>query len=227
MVKKVECVKRSFLIALLLFFLPIYCWADRLQVTTGGWLVIDKDLLQRMASPSAKTSNHPLENLGNAIEDISLEFGVSPGLVKSIIWSESSGNPKAVSRKGAMGLMQLMPETAKEYKVVDPFDPLTNIRAGVQYIKDLLKEFSGNLSLALAAYNAGPHAVRKYQGIPPYNETQEFVRKVNNIYRANTSTPIFSSPPKEKRIIPLVNPQKKIYIKSSPRDLAVFLKNIR
>lgn len=115
------------------------------------------------------------------------EHGVPPKLVYAIIRVESQGNPRAVSRKGAMGLMQLMPEMIKLYQLVDPFDPLENINAGVRHLKYLLTEFSGNLPLTLAAYNAGPRAVRKYGGVPPYPETKNYLRKVLKEYQREKS----------------------------------------
>ena len=157
-----------------------------------------------------------------------MEQGLSAKLVDSIIRAESNGDTRAVSRKGAMGLMQLMPGTAKEYQVSDPFDPAANIRGGARYLKDLLEEFSGNLSMALAAYNAGPGAVRKYQGIPPYPETQDFVRKVQDRYlsETNISSDLFFAS-KTQENAPLDKGSGKIVISGSPREVAAFLKFMR
>lgn len=106
-----------------------------------------------------------------------------PALVHAIIKAESNGQRKAVSRKGAKGVMQLMPFTSKRMRVVDPFDPIENIEGGIKYIKELLVAFEGNLTNTVAAYNAGPAAVRKYGGVPPYQETRLYVRRVMDLYR--------------------------------------------
>lgn len=106
-----------------------------------------------------------------------------PALVHAIIKAESNGQRKAVSPKGAKGVMQLMPFTSKRLRVADPFDPIENIEGGIKYIKELLVTFEGNLTNTVAAYNAGPAAVRKYGGIPPYQETRLYVRRVMDLYR--------------------------------------------
>lgn len=105
-------------------------------------------------------------------------YGVNEDLVRAMIKVESNYDPNAVSRKGAQGLMQLMPETAAMMRLIDPYHPRDNIFAGVAYFKMLLDKYQGNEQLALAAYNAGPGAVDKYQGVPPYSETKNYVKKV-------------------------------------------------
>jgi soluble lytic murein transglycosylase-like protein len=107
--------------------------------------------------------------------------GLPEHFVHSVVAAESAYNERAVSPKGAMGLMQLMPGTAKTYGV-DPQDPSQNIEGGVAYLRDLLVKYNGDANLALAAYNAGPGAVQKYNGVPPYRETQNYVSKVLNQY---------------------------------------------
>ena len=112
------------------------------------------------------------------IRDASRRHGVDSSLVKAVIRAESDFDKYAVSKKGAQGLMQLMPETAKDLAVKDSFDPDENIDAGVRYLKRQLQNFQNDVSLALAAYNAGENAVRRYGRIPPYQETKTFVARV-------------------------------------------------
>ncbi len=121
------------------------------------------------------------ESIRKVIFNSASNQGVDPALVEAIVAVESAFNPMAVSVKGAMGLMQLMPPTASRYGVADPFDPKQNVSGGVRYLRDLLLRFE-NLLHALAAYNAGERAVLRYQGLPPYPETQDYVRKVLDRY---------------------------------------------
>jgi soluble lytic murein transglycosylase-like protein len=116
---------------------------------------------------------------------------LDPDLVRAVIRAESNWSPRAVSRAGAMGLMQLMPGTARSLGVSRPFDPAENIRGGVMYLRAQLERF-GRLDLALAAYNAGPEAVEKYGGIPPYRETRDYVRRIMREYGRSADTGIVS-----------------------------------
>ncbi|MFN3505537.1 MAG: lytic transglycosylase domain-containing protein [Caldimicrobium sp.] len=120
-------------------------------------------------------------------EEVAKEFNLDPYLLKAIAKVESNFNPRAVSPKGAMGIMQIIPSTAKLVGLSNPFDPIENIYGGAKYLKRLLDEFR-DLKLSLAAYNAGPEAVRQYRGIPPYTETVNYVQSVlyyYNLYRNN------------------------------------------
>ena len=123
------------------------------------------------------------------IAEASLRYGLDPSLIKAMIKVESNFNARAISPKGALGLMQLMPYTAYAMGVANPFNPGDNIEAGVRHLNDLLNLFQGNLTLALAAYNAGKDVVLKYGGIPPFKETRDYVRRVLEtlrLYRANS-----------------------------------------
>jgi soluble lytic murein transglycosylase-like protein len=117
------------------------------------------------------------------ISDAAEQTGVDLHLLKAMIKAESDFDPRAVSRKGAMGLMQIMPENFKMLDLENPFDPWENIKAGARYFQQLYKRFNGQLALSLAAYNAGPTAVDQYKSIPPYQETEEYVRRVLRYYR--------------------------------------------
>jgi soluble lytic murein transglycosylase-like protein len=138
---------------------------------------------QRMVGSHTVTS----EAIDQAIEEAAARHNVDPTLVKALIKVESNFNPGAVSRKGAMGLMQLMPSTARSLNVTNPFDPQQNVDAGVRHLKGLLENFGGDVRLTLAAYNAGQGAVMRSGGIPPYLETRNYVRRITDLYGNPTS----------------------------------------
>ena len=134
------------------------------------------------------------EDIDAAIEQAAARHNVDPSLVRSVVKVESNFNPNAVSRKGAMGLMQLMPSTARQLNVTNPFDPEQNVDAGVRHLKQLLENYGGDLRLTLAAYNAGAGAVARSSGVPHYAETQKYVRRITNLYYGGSDLgPAFSS----------------------------------
>ena len=139
--------------------------------TSSGWLAIPEGARGRYAQE---------------ITDAADRYGVDPNLVHSVIRVESAFNPSAVSRKGARGLMQLMPRTASALGVRDAFNPAQNIDGGVRHLRSLIDRYGGNLPLALAAYNAGAQAVDWYRGIPPYPETQQYVARILSVYGAGS-----------------------------------------
>ena len=128
-------------------------------------------------TPSYRVCETP-GNYDGYIAEAARTHGVSFSLIKAVIRAESAFDPDAVSTKGACGLMQIMPATARELGVADPFDPRENILGGARYLRELLNQFGGSIPLAVAAYNAGPGTVQSVNGVPPYDETQSYVRRV-------------------------------------------------
>jgi transglycosylase-like protein with SLT domain len=169
-----------------------------LTLRSGGEVTCNKDLVTRIdpdevpyidpdapkALDAAKVADADQGNMlegtpyAEIIEAASEAQGVNPMLVRAVIQVESKFRPTARSRKGAMGLMQLMPSTAREYNVRNPFEPKANIEAGIKHLKMLIDRFGSSIELGLAAYNAGPGAVEKFNGIPPYRETRDYVTRI-------------------------------------------------
>jgi soluble lytic murein transglycosylase-like protein len=118
------------------------------------------------------------------IREVAARNRIDPELIHAVIKAESNYDPFAVSAKGALGLMQLMPDTARHYGVLNVFDAAQNVEGGVKYIKDLIKLYNGKTRLVLAAYNAGQEAVRRYDGIPPYKETRDYIARIQSTYKS-------------------------------------------
>jgi soluble lytic murein transglycosylase-like protein len=170
-----------------------------LTLRSGGQVTCRKDLIEKIEADEAPYPEPPAAEAAEAVEEakdsddgpslldgtpygdiiasLSEAHGVNPMLVRALIQVESGYRPRARSSKGAMGLMQLMPSTAREYKIRNPFEPKANIEGGIRHLKSLIDQF-GVVDMALAAYNAGEGAVRKFNGIPPYRETRKYVSRI-------------------------------------------------
>jgi soluble lytic murein transglycosylase-like protein len=145
------------------------------EMAAGDLLSVEpEDIFQTIPVPAASAAGPYSE----FIRASAVRHGMDEKLITRVIAAESNFNPKAVSRKQALGLMQLLPQTAAQYSVADVFDPAQNIEGGTRYLKDLLEKYRGNVQLALAAYNAGPDMVERYGGIPPFAETQSYVKRI-------------------------------------------------
>ncbi len=169
------------------------------QAKDGTWMFTDHAVKNRhyklvrktnAARGAAIAARHSQAQYGGdpsaydrLIRRMARAYNIDAALIKAVMRAESAFNPYATSHKGASGLMQLMPATAERYGVHDIYDPVQNVRAALHYLKDLMRRFGNNYKLVLAAYNAGENAVEKHQGIPPYQETRNYVRKVLHFRR--------------------------------------------
>jgi soluble lytic murein transglycosylase-like protein len=157
----------------------------RVDLPVGEIVAIEaEDVFQ--PNPVAAPASGPF---GEIIRAAALKHGVDEYLISCVIAEESNFNPRAVSPKAAAGLMQLLPGTAARFSVRDVFDPVENVEAGTRYLKELLDHYRGDINLALAAYNAGPEMVTRYGGVPPYNETRNYVKHVTARYALVTAKP--------------------------------------
>jgi soluble lytic murein transglycosylase-like protein len=185
-------------------------WADELLYYVDGDRVVFTNTPSRS---DAKTvpgfaeqvrlarASLPATPYDGFIEQLARMDGLDPDLIKAVAMVESGFDPSAVSPKGAMGLMQLMPATAERYDVQDPLDPYESLRAGSRHLRDLLDGFDGNLTLALAAYNAGAGAVRRHGGVPAYRETRDYVHKVHAKLNGEGRVRTAPSPPEGPAIV--------------------------
>ena len=187
--------KYLFILLLVVLFLPGSTAADIYKYIDSNGVLHFTNALTRTdsemnffvdASPGRNQRFYTTSKFDSIIRKASSKFGVDFSLVKAVIKVESDFNPRAVSRKGATGLMQIMPFNFQSFYVSDPFDPVDNIMGGTYYLGKLIRKYKNKLPLALAAYNAGPTTVDAHQDIPPFNETRRYVKKVMyayNIYK--------------------------------------------
>lgn len=153
------------------------------NLRSASWMIDRRFVPSSSRSPDSESLLRGVARWERHIEDASRAFGVDSSLIKAVIACESAGNPNAVSSAGAKGLMQLIDDTAREVGVSRVFDPRENIMGGTRYLRTLLDRFEGNETLALASYNAGPGAVQRYGGVPPYRETERYVDNVRLVRR--------------------------------------------
>jgi len=176
-------------------------------------------LLALMVLPYLRAGNNIRAEIDRIVQEVAHKYSLEPALIHSIIKIESNYDPWAISPKGAMGLMQLMPTTAAQYGVKDIFDPRQNIEGGVRYLKDLIRLYQGRTDLVLAAYNAGQEAVKKFGGIPPYPETIKYIEKIKASYNKpviRTRTRIYKFIDKKGRVV-LTN-DRQYYLKNRRDD---------
>ncbi len=182
---------------------PALAAASDVRITVGPngrKVILNEDSGQRTRRLSAKLVPLPDADLEPLIAQHSSTQNLDPKLVRALIQTESGYNPRALSNKGAMGLMQLMPATASLLNVRNPYDPDDNIRGGTRYLRQMIDRFAGRIELALSAYNAGPGAVDRHRGIPPYAETRDYVRRVLALYQGGeVSVPAVSWTPAGNR----------------------------
>lgn len=161
-------------------------WITDTKINAANFTYIDKygraTATESCKGVTARLMERRAQKYRQHIETFAQQFNIDPILIKALIRAESCFDRRAISRAGARGLMQLMPATARSYGVLDRFDAENNIRAGVTHLHSLLVEFNGSKTRAIAAYNAGASAVKRYGGIPPYKETQTYVKRVLNFY---------------------------------------------
>ncbi len=191
----------------------MYVYTDE----NGTLLLTDKPYLENESLARGRSwVSSPLHEFQSTIKRISARYRVDPTLVTAVISTESNFNELAISRSGAMGLMQLMPDTATHLGVQDPFDPKDNIEGGVKYLRYLIERFKGNLELAIAAYNCGPSTIDKFGGVPPYGETRRYIKKVFDRYHGKKS--MYISPSQSRTVRKIVRSDGSIIYTNSSSE---------
>jgi soluble lytic murein transglycosylase-like protein len=206
------------LASLFLALLPVAAEAGDVRVVVGSSgrkVIVNENSAQRTRRLSGPLVPAPDTDLQPLIDRHSGNQNLDPKLVQAVIQAESGYNSRALSNKGAMGLMQLMPATASLLNVQNPYDPDDNIRGGTRYLRQMLDRFAGRVELAVAAYNAGPRAVERHGGVPPFSETREYVRRVLSLYRgADVGLPGLSN----SLVTPSSGIRRKAYLVRGPNN---------
>lgn len=185
-----------FSLLFLVFCLSGTAWSDIYRFTDESGVVCYTDAPFGKKTELVLRENRPEEkqplslkqpavraDYSHYVQKAASKYDIDSALINAVIKTESNGNHRAISRKGAIGLMQLMPTTANDMNVRNPFNPEENIEGGTKYLRAMIEKFNGDLTLALAAYNAGPGTVEKYRSVPPISETRDYVRKVYSLYK--------------------------------------------
>ncbi len=205
------------LIGILLFLFPsayadiykytdehgVVCYTDAPLGKKADRIIKEKTVSPTPQQKAVRKDSQGTSDYHSIIHEKATKYSLDPSLVKAVIKAESNWNERAVSRKGAMGLMQLMPTTANEMDVRNPFNPEENIEGGTRYLRYLLERYNGDLTLALAAYNAGPKRIDTYGSIPPITETRQYVNRVLSLYNGRLSYAFDGETPKQKRPEPI------------------------